>query len=229
MVLVNGRTRISPAKKIIMISLMILFALTIVVSGFSTAFALILLASIFIIPKKLQTKLSLIGLLAFCVYIIPEILTNIIESIPYMPKITSDRLSDLILSFSGKGSSDYLTEEGQRMDRIMWSIEQFKEYPIFGALVSGKRESIGGHTEWIDQLARYGIVTALFNALFWGATFQKMKENYAPDSITHKSIRAAFVIYFILGFLNTISMVVTSATLFVLCPFLESLFTREEI
>ncbi len=228
-VFVNGKERISQAKKIVMVLLMILFALTIIVSGFSTAFALILLATIFIVPKTLKTKITLIGMLAFFVYVIPGILTSFIESIPYMPKITSDRLNELILSFSGQGSSDYLTEEGQRFDRIMWSIDAFKAHPLMGVLASGGREPIGHHTEWIDQLARYGLITATFNALFWGTTYQKMKNDYTKRSITYKCVRSAFVVYFILGLLNTISMVVTSAPLFVLCPFLESLFVREDM
>jgi len=227
-VFVNGKGRISQAKRIVMLCLMILFALTIIASSFSTAFALILLATIFLVPKTLKTKLSLIGLLAFCVYVIPGPLTRFIESIPYMPKLTSDRLNELILSFSGRESSAYLTEEGQRLDRIMWSIDAFKAHPFLGVFASGGRQPIGQHTEWIDQLARYGLITATFNAMFWGSTYRKMKNDYSPKSVTYKCIQNAFVVYFILGMLNTISMVVTSAPLFILCPFLESLFTRED-
>lgn len=223
-VLANGGKRIKRAKKVFLLSLMVLFALTVIVSNYSTAFMLILLATIFILPKTNRTRIILLCLLMFCIYVIPKPLTELIDAIPYLPKLTSSRINELILSFSGQGSSDYLTDDGERLDRIFWSLRAFLDHPVLGVFGSGDSAILGNHTEWIEQLARYGLFTAIFNTSFWVLTYRNMERNSTPGSVTNKCVKNVFFVYLILGFLNPISMVVTSAPLFVLCPFVENLF-----
>ena len=222
--LANGGKRIKKAKKVILLALMVLFALTIIASNYSTAFMLIMVATIFILPKTNRTRIILLCVLLFCIYVVPEPLTKLIDSIPYLPKLTSSRINELILSFSGQGTSDYLTDDGERLDRIFWSLRAFLAHPILGVYGSGDNTVLGNHTEWIEQLARYGLLTAIFNTSFWVLTYRSMERNSTPGSVTNKCIKNAFFVYLILGFLNPISMIVTSAPLFVLCPFVENLF-----
>lgn len=228
-VLVSGRKRIKKGKQLIIIALMVLFALTIIASNYSTAFMLIMLGTIFIAPQKNSTRIILLALIVLALYVFPLPLTRLIESIPYMPRLTSYRINELILSFSGQGSSAYLTDDGQRLDRILWSIQAFMAHPILGVFGSGDNNVLGYHTEWIEQLARYGLFTAIFNTSFWVLTYKKMLQSVPRNSVTNKCMKSAFLVYLVLGFLNPISMVVTSAPLFVLCPFAENLFMEQEI
>ena len=228
-VLANGRKRMKKSRQILIIALMVLFALTIIASNYSTAFMLILLGTIFIAPKKNSTRIILLVLLVLSLYVFPLPLTRLIESIPYLPRLTSYRINELILSFSGQGSSAYLTDDGQRLDRMLWSVKAFMAHPILGVYGSGDDNVLGYHTEWIEQLARYGIFTAIFNTLFWVISYRNMKCNTVHGSVTSKCLTGAFFVYLVLGFLNPISMVVTSAPLFVLCPFAENLFMEQEI
>lgn len=227
-VLSQGGNRIRPLARVELILLLLLIASTVIISKYSTAFVLILVFTILIVPKKTGFKVFWAILLIVFVFWAPQFLTRFIESIPFMPEITSSRINDLILSVSGRGSSAYITEEGQRLDRVFWSLKAFAENPLLGLFGGNGTRTLGSHTEWIDQLARYGIVTAIFNMSFWLTTYKRMKITAKQSSITHKCLVSTFIMYFILGFLNPISMVVTSAPLFILCPFVESLLTSEK-
>lgn len=226
-VLTNGFDKIKPFGRITIIFLLVLMALTIIVSAYSTAFILILFSTIFIAPKKVSTKFILLSLVVFCVYVIPVPLTNWFKSLSFIPELTTSRISDIILSFTGQGSTAYITDDGQRLDRVFWSLKAFIANPLLGLFGENGTETLGYHTEWIEQLARYGIITAAFNIGFWCTTFKRMEIMSRHSSIAHKCVVSTFIIYFLLGFLNPISMVVTSAPLFVLGPFASNLFVDE--
>lgn len=227
-VLSQGWKRIRSLTRLALVLLLLLIASTVIISKYSTAFVLILVFTILFVPKKTGFKVFWAILLIVFVFWAPQFLTRFIESIPFMPEITSSRINDLILSVSGRGSSAYITEEGQRLDRVFWSLKAFADNPLFGLFGENGTRPLGYHTEWIDQLARYGIVTAIFNMGFWYATFKRMEITAKQSSITHKCVVSTFIIYFILGFLNPISMVVTTAPLFILCPFAENVFLNKD-
>lgn len=169
-----------------------------------------------------------LGIVFLGFFVFPKQLASLVQSFPYIPKITSTRITDLILVFTGQASVEYVAGEGQRFDRMGWSIDAFFANPLFGAVGSNAPEKLGGHTEWIDQAARYGIFPMICNTAFWISTYKKMRHDTEEMSATNRCVRNAFVMYLILGFLNPISMVVTTAPLFILCPFVEDIVDTKD-
>lgn len=227
-VLVEGKGRIAPRAKVMLIALLTFLAAMIIVSGFTTAFVLILMCTLLQIPKSKYMKAFVVLLLTCSVMVVPQLLVSLLEMIPHIPDITSGRISELLMAIANQGVLPHLSGDGQRLDRLVWSIQAFWRHPLLGVYASGGDSTLGGHTEWIDQLARYGLLTAICNLGFWLNTYSHIKRVSREASITRKCIKGAFGIYLILGFMNPISMVVTSAPLFVLCPFVEELFVSAD-
>lgn len=215
--------------RILLVILEILFAFTIIVSGYGTAFTLILVFTLWqLIPKGVGSLITIVVILVL-VFVFPTVITNAISAIPFIPELTSSRLNELILSVSGQGSSAYITDDGQRMDRIVWSLKVFFENPIWGGFIGDTELSFGYHTEWIDQLARYGLITTIFNAAFWMFTYKKISKNSImnDDRESYKCFKNTFIMFVILGFLDPISMVVTVCPLLVLSPFISKVIVKE--
>lgn len=216
--------------KIVFTIMEIVFAFTIILSGYGTAFALLLIFTVWQITPKGIFRIVASFFIAMLVFVFPTWVTNTISAIPFIPELTSTRINDLILSFSGQGSSGYITDDGQRLDRIIWSLDAFFENPLIGAFMGNSDLPLGYHTEWIDQLARYGVFYSVFNVAFWIATYKKIKSNATmnPDyDISVKCIRNSFCMFLILGFLDPISMVVTVCPLFILAPFLSAVIKKK--
>ena len=228
-VLAQGWKKIRNNVKLGMLLMLLLTAATTIISGYSTAFALILVFTFLVAPKRKSTKFVLIVVFVFAVFVFPDAIVDLIEAIPFMPKITSRRLGEMLFSFAGGGSVDYITKDDQRLSRILWSLQAFGDNPLLGVFANNSSNRLGNHTEWIDKLAMYGSIAAFCNAGFWVGTYSRIKRLSEQMPITQRCIVSAFILYFVLGFLNPISMVVTSAPLFILCPFAEELFINERL
>lgn len=220
--------RMTTAVKAAVICILVISVITVIISGYSTAFMLILVFTVWSLMKRPATKVGLLVVLAVLIFGVPHLLVDFIKGLPFMPKITSSRVSDLILSISGQGTVEYFSDEGQRWDRLLWSIEVFLENPILGGFLGKTSLPFGYHSEWIEQLARYGLITAISNLAFWVSTYCRMRDQARGSNVTYHCIRNVFFVYLVLGFLNPISMVVTSAPMFVLCPFIECLLIDEK-
>ena len=220
--------RMTTAVKAAVICILVISAITVIISGYSTAFVLILVFTIWNLTKRTVTKVCSLIILAVLLFGAPHLVVDFINGIPFMPKLTSSRIGELILSISGQGTVEYFSDEGQRWDRLMWSIEVFLENPILGGFLGQTGLPFGYHSEWIEQLARYGLITAISNLAFWVGTYRRMSDQARESNVTYHCIRNAFFVYLILGFLNPISMVVTSAPMFILCPFVECLLNDEK-
>lgn len=224
--------QLSIFTRVLLVCFEMLMALTIIVSGYGTAFALILIFTLWQLrPKGFVGTIIFLSLL-LVVLIIPRIVTSMIDAIPFIPDLTSTRINEMILLISGRGSSGYLFDDGQRFDRIGWSLKILGENPLFGGFIGDTKLPFGYHTEWIDQLARYGFFFALFNAAFWVLTYRVIKRNADEtdaSDISGKCIKNSFLMFIILGFLDPISMVVTACPLFILSPFAFRIFNKKEI
>ena len=207
--------------RIVLVSFILLVAFTIIASGFSTAFVLIFVFTVFeFVPGK-YVKWIVIAFGTLLVYIFPSVISNIINAIPFIPELTSTRVTNTILSLFGKGTGEYISQEGQRLDRILWTLRIFFEHPFFGGFAGNTDLPFGYHTEWLEQMGRYGIFATALNTSFWISLYRNMKRTICEDDIKMRCLRNSFIVYFILGLFDPISMVVTAAPLFVLCPFID--------
>lgn len=216
--------RIRNLTRLLFILLMVISALTVIISGYSTAFALILVFTILELMPRGISKYVLLVFLAICIFVFPVAITKFIDAIPFIPDLTSERINNIILSLSGRNTIGYLSDSGQRLDRIKWSLRIFAEHPFFGGLVANTELPFGYHTEWIEQLARYGLIPAIPFWAFFVQTVKTMLRNSKDVVSNYKTVRNAFVIFFILGFLDPISFVITAAPIFILAPFISDTF-----
>lgn len=221
--------QISILTRIVVVLIEVLFAITITLSGYTTAFILILTYTIWQLLPKGIFRLLVSGLILILFFAIPNIIISGINLIPFIPEITSSRVTDVILSIVGGTRSEYLFEEGQRLSRVGWSMKIFFSNPLFGGFIGNTDLPFGYHTEWIDQLARYGLIATTLNVAFWIKTFRNQKNDTEADDASKICIRNCFLMFLVLGFLNPISMVVTVCPLFVVSPFIAKLLIDKEV
>ena len=206
-----------------------LFAFTIIVSGYATAFVLIFVFTLWQLRPRGFFGLVLFGGVMFLIILFPWVITSIIEAIPFIPELTSSRINELILSLYGSGSSEYISAEGQRFSRMFWTLKIFFENPLVGGFVENTELPFGYHTEWLEQLARYGIFTTFLNGSFWFITYKRINQDALENdrsNTTKNCVKNAFIMFLVLGFLDPISMVVTACPLFVLSPFVPIIFLK---
>lgn len=87
-----------------------------------------------------------------------------------------------------------------RLTKISWN--SFKEHFLFGIEFSNHQSGvIGGHAQWVDDLARFGI---LGNLIIWGNYIYIARYTIKSSCSfeMRSSLTAAWATFFVLGFLN---------------------------
>lgn len=224
---VLNRKKISIGNRIfIIISLVIMF-LTILFSNFSTAILLTVLFSFAPFIAKAKHKFIVTFFILFAFMVLSRSIAEIIKSLP-LNSLTTIRISNLILSLVGEENIvNPISGDGQRLDRILWTLNVIAEKPIFGGIVDSFQEVFGNHTEWLDKTARYGLFYMVLHASFW-MTARKKIIAFCETTEEKNLIKTAFLVFIILGFTNPIALVTTPAPLFLLCPHLNTVFTAED-
>ena len=200
----------------------LLILLTLIRANFTTALILIVAYTIVAISWK-NTKLRIAAL--FMLVLLPlmlPVIAGVIDKMDFIPSLTRSRIVNVLQSLYGAAVDESLSGEGQRIDRIIWSLRIIAENPIWGGYTGNTGLSFGYHTEWIEQFARYGVLYGALMCLFWRNTYKNLIRFCSEKSA--RTVRDCFIIFCILGFLNPISMVVTAAPLFVFSPFINLLF-----
>ena len=120
---------------------------------------------------------------------------------------------------------------GSRLEKISYSLNTFKKNPIFG--VSFKEygmDTIGNHCQWIDDLARMGV---LGNILMWAnyfwTSYYYIKRN-KKNKFIYDSLISSWITFFVLGFLNPCFSAQILAVLFIviLCFPTKQTVTKKE-
>ena len=104
-----------------------------------------------------------------------------------------------------------------RTDLLMVSINSFINHPLFGVHYQkvGKVDEtiVGNHSQWIDDLARYG----LWAILLFVFLYKSLKEQYFKTKMI-----LPIAIYITIGFFNPITYPIVHINVFVLVPLLLS-------
>jgi hypothetical protein len=114
-----------------------------------------------------------------------------------------------------QGDVDSAGDFTSRNDLSSNSLETFLSSPVIGVnheisdFAFYKGTKIGGHSEWIDNLAKYG----LFSILIIVFLFQSIK-------YSKYSLKPVFLIYFFIGFFNPTLQFVQIYVTFLFLPFL---------
>lgn len=134
--------------------------------------------------------------------------------------VVSKRLHELgIVLYNGLNESDYVL---YRLDRPIFSILKFFESPLigqgykYGYIYKDSLPYIGGHSEWLDSLANYGIFGA---APFFALIFLTIRKN--KRKILNVISGAYFWTFIIMGFLNPLIVFHSTFMIFLLIPIIN--------
>ena len=194
--------------KIFYLIVLFLVLLCIFKANFTTAYILFLIEIVlylFFSSKsffgKILTILLFVIILLFGKQIIIFYLNFLIDNTTSI--LSQQKLIEIINIFKGEGN---ISQATSRMNLILQNIDSFIEKPILGQGAYYNAEAfkyIGRHSQFLDELARYGLLGGGFLFYFLFSCFYQIY-----DKINNKNYRRIYVIstiiFFMLGFLNPI-------------------------
>lgn len=223
-----NRDRLAFGTKLIMIAMLAVIFVTVALSNYTTALLLIVVSTIWACVVRVKHKALLFVALVGGFFVCAEGIAAAIKALP-LSELTTSRLADVVLSMTGHAVEDtHLTGEGQRFDRILWSLRIILEHPIIGGYLGNTKLPFGDHTEWIEQFARYGLLYILLHMGFWVGAGKRILRQCERDD-TRSTLKIGYWVLLLVGFLNPIALVTTPAPLFLLCPFLDKVFPVKSV
>lgn len=166
---------------------------------------------------KVKLLFTVCSILVLFYYLFPTILSFVSEIIPDS-KILVIRIEEVFNIINGQADSE--ASSSARFVRAFMSLNTFFEYPFFGVthLTSDfeKLEGVilGNHTQWIDDMALYGIFSfSLFS--FWAKAIKNLNVQI--------NIMVIIIPFVILGFLNQCVFVIQMYIYFLFMPFIGNL------
>lgn len=111
-----------------------------------------------------------------------------------------------------------------RVELSMIGLNSFKQNALFGIdFRNHKSGVIGGHAQWTDDLARYGIIGNLFLVLYYIFAAKYTVRQCKSSFVKHLMI-SEWIVFLILGFLNPCLSGTVLMVMFVVVPSLEFYF-----
>lgn len=121
------------------------------------------------------------------------------------------------------GDFSYIDTLGLRITLIKQSLQSFKENPLFGINFRTHDVGvIGGHSQWPDDLGRYGIfgnAVIIVNYIM----IAKYTINYNSNKEVRNLMLSVWITFFILGFLNPCLSGAILMVMFVVVPTFDAL------
>lgn len=211
--------------------IVLLNTILISMSGYTTAFLLnigFIVLSYFYSKKYLKIMfLSVIIFMILNTSFLSQIFYNISE-VEFLPTIVKSRVYEMARTINGTGEMQYLNEEGERGERFKQSLNLFLEHPITGNMWINKSADYGMHTEWIDRLAQYGLLMVALLFVFWFGLYKDTKKIYKEKNLNEFIIKISYMYFFVLGFLNPCTYVMTVVPLFIIVPYVDEIFTMKQ-
>ena len=223
-------SKIDPTGKIVLLGLLALSFVVIVLANYTTAFVLCLLSVIYCLMPNDFRRYVVILLIVVFFAVYAEKLIDVVNNLPYVSELTKARVNNVLLDISGQETTEkFLTGEGQRFDRIMWTWEIIKRYPLFGVYVrNGGVGRMGGHTQWLDDMGKYGAFYSVFFIMFWIVMFKKLLASPFIKNTGDSILKNAYMMFLVLGFLDPIGIPMMSGVLLVCAPFIEFVFCNKQ-
>ena len=202
-------------KKLVLIASVILFSYTVLKSNYTTAFLTVIMAIVLSVCFKSGRnnvlKIMVLLLLVITAYIFRVQILEIGISFFDQDSVIAMRLSELLDSL--RPGSDITFN---RINLMLKSFDAFAESPIIGGF--GKVKTIGGHSDFIDSLGRFGLIGFFFYNLIF---FEVARVQY--KMLKTKKCKTYFILIQFLFFFNRLTNTVMSsqgifAVVFLLVP-----------
>lgn len=214
--------------------IMFLYLLTLVLiikANFMTALLLFLIASIsaFILNHNMKTVHRFILLIGSCMigvfFITFKVDIGNVLILVSNKDIFSWVINEKIIAIGNQllGFNSDLDTWGVRIEKIRYTIESFISNPLFGLNYADyNATTIGGHAQWFDDLARFGIVGMIFMSFFYVNIYRSTIKKI-EDEVSKNATQLGWLLFIILGFLNPNTMATVTMILFIVVPFAGSL------
>ena len=204
-----------------------------VLAVIAIAFNIIHSSSIYAKHKFIVNLFAILGIPILLFFIIPYIL-ELINNITSITKI-SDRISDLDKFISGQSNS-LQVEDSSLLMRIRLAeislstfFSSIKNFflgvgnRIFIAYNISFQSGVGGHSEFIDMLAKYGLIGSVF---IFGIlkSFFKLSISSLKEKPFYNNLKIVVIIYILYSFLNNSFSPELGVIVFVFLPYSQFLF-----
>lgn len=199
-------SKLKSKKKYIAILIYIFSAYFIYNTGYFTATIMVILGFIIynIFELKAPYKIILSPALIFLIVIlinrtfVYETLMNVSANIEVQQ--ISERIKQVAdyIMYGDKG--DTL----MRLDLYMTSIYEFFKSPIVGNAVYDRNLILSGHSAFLDMLGSGGLVHFITYFIFIYYSY-KYSINITKEKSAHNAIKTSYILFFIIGTINTLS------------------------
>lgn len=223
-------------EKILLIGLLAIYLYFIYVSLMTTALILTVIGILLFVLIKMVHKnaatsimvlISLLLLAILTLFVFPnQIMSVVIKLTENMNYVLQDRIRYVFQDMLNVSSGISYNHE-RREELASYSLNTFKEHPIFGVGYSGYGYGvIGCHQEWPDMLGVFGLLGSI---VVWGIIIRMIIVTYKGlESREEKDLFLVLVAMFgTLGFLNPCLGSPLLFALFVIAPNAKCLFKSE--
>lgn len=219
-----------PQKKLVINaliwSIIVFFTSVVIMSNFTTALMLLFVdfVLVLLIGRGQKSNFSFLISLVILVFVVPTIFVLFLNFMSQMSEsiYAQSKLESILGIISGQKSYASATS---RHDLFMISLNSFSESPLWGigAWYGSGSPYIGQHAQFIDDLARYGLLgfIPLIGFVLYG-----MKSIYNASYGKHfynKKVLISIIIFLALGFMNPIYDSDLLASVFIVVPMLDKM------
>lgn len=220
------RTKITRKARFKLTMLLMLSSLTLFKSNLVTSLILGIF-SIFLnyllMSKNLTIKKILVSTTLIFIVLVRDTVAQLFFALSRWDKLYWSTQNKIAAIGNLLIKSDNIDTLGSRWDLAQQSINSFFSNPIFGVNYSDYGQGvIGMHSQWADDLARFGLFGFLF-VLVVGLLMYLEMIRAASNHLDYTSVKAAWLTYIVLGFLNPNMMGALLIIMFVIAPFISSI------
>lgn len=227
----------SKKKRVLRITLILLDIIYLYMANYTTQLLFAFLGIVIVIAmgSKMKKKNRIITMLFLGIIImvtipiLPEFIRLVSETFFATNEIVKTRLEELALLLQGGNIQG--TDLKFRFDLMSRSFSAFLHDSIFGVPFSHYNTIdtgwiIGGHSEWFDDLARYGIVGMIFFCLFLYRSYQMV---FKPLGNAVELKKALLLIGLLYGFANPLVRYMEFEFLYIIILMTEYYYCQERI
>ncbi len=209
----------------------VLIIYTTLKANFMTLYIFLFISLLFlVVPLNKKSVFIIILLVPLLIVLYPHITQGIVyllnlakEATPSI--MTQNKITNIILYLQSGGDGN-LGEVCVRFTYMKNSLRSFLSSPLIGVGgYYGIPFIIGGHSQFIDDLGRYGLFGTVPLILFMNF-YRKKILSYTEDFSLRCACNMSFLFYFIIGILNPIYSYGISMTMFFVVPLLIRMTKR---
>jgi hypothetical protein len=209
-------------NRLLFFLLILLFSFTIFNTQYFTAIILFLFFLLLAFMSDFNIKAIFVFFLFFLLIVyfdVIPIIFNFIISFVYDAAIIG-RINDILNLLSGNSLDDF-SSLGNRLKDFYISLETFSINPLFGVGayygLDHLEYGIGNHSQWIDDLARYGIMFSSLLFIF----LTKIFKSFFNKSVKKSYLRFGVIYFILLGLFNPVFGNELNGILFLFIPLIS--------